>query len=85
MLDELLSTGEVIWSGQKKLGDDDGLVALHIQEYAAETLIVPQDRHHALAAPAGYPGRTVSWRSLVRPSAQRADRIAAPLAMKHCR
>lgn len=43
MLDELLSTGEVIWSGQKKLGDDDGLVALHIQEYAAETLIMPQD------------------------------------------
>lgn len=42
MLDELLSTGEVIWSGQKKLGDDDGLVALHIQEYAAETLRLTQ-------------------------------------------
>jgi ATP-dependent Lhr-like helicase len=65
MLDELLSTGEVIWSGQKKLGDDDGLVALHIQEYAAETLIVPQDstsRHssrlswaHCLMAEPGSP------------------------------
>ncbi|SFE57699.1 ATP dependent helicase, Lhr family [Phytobacter palmae] len=49
MLDELLSTGEVIWSGQKKLGDDDGLVALHIQEYAAETLIVPQADSAALS------------------------------------
>ncbi len=28
---------EVIWSGQKKLGEDDGLVALHLQEYAAES------------------------------------------------
>ncbi|XPE44410.1 hypothetical protein ACNKHV_10390 [Shigella flexneri] len=25
------------WSGQKKLGEDDGLVALHLQEYAAES------------------------------------------------
>lgn len=49
MLDELLSTGEVIWSGQKKLGDDDGLVALHIQEYAAETLSLPQDDTAALS------------------------------------
>ncbi|ENB4451826.1 ATP-dependent helicase [Escherichia albertii] len=40
MLDELLATGAVIWSGQKKLGDDDGLVALHLQEYAAESLTV---------------------------------------------
>ncbi|EFZ0110656.1 ATP-dependent helicase [Shigella dysenteriae] len=37
MLDELLATGAVIWSGQKKLGEDDGLVALHLQEYAAES------------------------------------------------
>ncbi len=36
MLDELLATGVVIWSGQKKLGEDDSLVALHLQEYAAE-------------------------------------------------
>ena len=49
MLDELLSTGEVIWSGQKKLGDDDGLVALHIQEFAAETLSLPQDDATALS------------------------------------
>lgn len=37
MLDELLATGAVIWSGQKKLGEDDGLVALHLHEYAAES------------------------------------------------
>ncbi|XPE68950.1 hypothetical protein ACNKHP_00335 [Shigella boydii] len=37
MLDELLATGAVIWSGQKKLGEDDRLVALHLQEYAAES------------------------------------------------
>ena len=37
MLDELLATGAVIWSGQKRLGEDDGLVALHLQEYAAES------------------------------------------------
>lgn len=30
-------TGAVIWSGQKKLGEDDGLLALHLQEYAAES------------------------------------------------
>lgn len=41
MLDELLATGEVFWSGQKKLGEDDGLVALHLQEFAAETLVLP--------------------------------------------
>ena len=37
MLDELLATGAVIWSGQKKLGEDDGLVALRLREYAAES------------------------------------------------
>ncbi|TLI99340.1 ATP-dependent helicase [Escherichia sp. E4694] len=46
MLDELLATGTVIWSGQKKLGEDDGLVALHLQEYAAESYI-PAENDHA--------------------------------------
>lgn len=41
MLDELLATGVVVWSGQRKLGEDDGLVALHLQEYCAETLTLP--------------------------------------------
>lgn len=41
MLDELLATGEVIWSGQQKRGEDDGLVALHLRDYLAETLSPP--------------------------------------------
>ncbi|POT57494.1 ATP-dependent helicase [Citrobacter amalonaticus] len=49
MLDELLATGEVIWSGQKKRGDDDGLVALHLREYLAETLSPAEDDDTALS------------------------------------
>lgn len=38
MLDELLATGTVLWAGHGRLGDEDGLVSLHLQELAAETL-----------------------------------------------
>ncbi len=38
LLDELLATGTVLWSGHGRIGEDDGLVALHLQELAAETL-----------------------------------------------
>ena len=38
MLDELIATGAVLWSGHGRLGDDDGLVAFHRQEFAAETM-----------------------------------------------
>ncbi|RFB88840.1 ATP-dependent helicase [Rhizobium leguminosarum bv. trifolii] len=38
MLDELIATGAVLWSGHGRLGDDDGLVAFHSQEFASETL-----------------------------------------------
>lgn len=38
MLDELIATGAVLWSGHGQVGEDDGLVALHLQEFAAETL-----------------------------------------------
>ncbi|MEN5039342.1 ATP-dependent helicase [Stenotrophomonas sp. TWI1149] len=38
MLDELLATGAVVWAGHGRLGDEDGLVSLHLQEVAAETL-----------------------------------------------
>lgn len=38
MLDEVLATGAVVWAGHGRLGDDDGLVSLHVQELAAETL-----------------------------------------------
>lgn len=49
MLDELLATGEVIWSGQKKLGDDDGRVVLHLRDYLAETLSPPSGDSEALS------------------------------------
>ena len=39
MLDELLSAGEVIWAGERALGHNDGLVSLHLREFAAETLL----------------------------------------------
>lgn len=48
MLDELLATGEVIWSGQKKMGDDDGRVVLHLRDYLAETLSLPTGDSEAL-------------------------------------
>ena len=38
MLDELLATGTVVWVGHGRVGEDDGLVSLHLQEIAAETL-----------------------------------------------
>lgn len=38
MLDELLATGEVVWTGEQAVAAHDGLVSLHISEFAAETL-----------------------------------------------
>lgn len=48
MLDGLLSSGTVLWSGHGRLGNDDGLVALHLQEFAPETLSMAA---HASDAP----------------------------------
>ena len=39
MLDELLSSGEAFWVGERPLGTGDGLIALHLREFAAETLL----------------------------------------------
>lgn len=41
MLDELIATGEALWSGSGPIGEHDGLVALHLSEFAAETLPTP--------------------------------------------
>ncbi|MDO6405665.1 ATP-dependent helicase [Pantoea phytobeneficialis] len=38
MLDELLSSGEVVWHGQRTAAAAEGMVSLHLSEYAAETL-----------------------------------------------
>ncbi|MCP1204098.1 ATP-dependent helicase [Pantoea sp. B550] len=38
MLDELLASGEVVWCGHRAQGQNDGLISLHLTEFAAETL-----------------------------------------------
>ncbi|KJV34263.1 ATP-dependent helicase [Pantoea sp. SM3] len=38
MLDELLSSGEIIWVGHPSSNLQDGLVSLHLSEFASETL-----------------------------------------------
>ncbi|MFF3569400.1 ATP-dependent helicase [Nocardia jiangxiensis] len=43
MLDELMSTGEVIWSGHGSLTAKDGWIALHTADQAALTLPPPDD------------------------------------------
>ncbi|MFI6869988.1 ATP-dependent helicase [Nocardia sp. NPDC050406] len=43
MLDELLSTGEVIWSGHGSITAKDGWIALHPAEQAPLTLAPPSD------------------------------------------
>ena len=41
LLDGLLATGSVVWAGHGKLGDDDGMVSLHLQALAGESLPPP--------------------------------------------
>lgn len=43
MLDELLASGEVLWSGAGALGGNDGWVALHLADAAPLTLAQPAD------------------------------------------
>ncbi|WP_141718010.1 ATP-dependent helicase [Nocardia altamirensis] len=43
MLDELMATGEVIWSGHGAITAKDGWVALHLADQAAFTLAPPDD------------------------------------------
>lgn len=42
-LDELIAAGEVLWAGHGALGDDDGLVSLHLRDNAGETLPLTDD------------------------------------------
>ncbi|EGD56588.1 ATP-dependent helicase [Gordonia neofelifaecis] len=42
MLDELMASGEVIWSGHGGIGGADGWVALHLADAAALTLRAPE-------------------------------------------
>ena len=41
LLDSLLATGTVVWAGHARLGEDDGLVSLHLQSDAGATLPTP--------------------------------------------
>ncbi|MEV0252055.1 ATP-dependent helicase [Nocardia sp. NPDC050712] len=43
MLDELMATGEVIWSGHGSITSKDGWIALHLAEQAPFTLTPPDD------------------------------------------
>ncbi len=38
LLDSLLASGEIIWAGHEAIGNDDGLVSLHLREVAGQTL-----------------------------------------------
>ncbi|MBF8668360.1 ATP-dependent helicase [Pseudomonas putida] len=51
LLDELIAAGTVLWSGRGRLGETDGLVALHLHEFAAETLRRPADLSPAACMP----------------------------------
>jgi ATP-dependent Lhr-like helicase len=44
MLDELLATGEVTWSGAGSISGSDGWVALHVSDSAPLTLALPINR-----------------------------------------
>ncbi|WP_230492693.1 ATP-dependent helicase [Martelella alba] len=49
MLDELLARDQVIWLGHGPLGDNDGLVSLHLRESAGETRPTTDDPGGGLA------------------------------------
>ncbi|MDH6196844.1 ATP-dependent Lhr-like helicase [Mycobacterium frederiksbergense] len=61
MLDELLASGEVMWSGAGQIGGSDGWVALHLAESAPLTLGAPAeieftDTHRAIMETLGHGG-----------------------------
>lgn len=61
MLDELLASGEVMWSGAGQIGSSDGWVAFHLAETAPLTLPVPAqieftDTHRAIMETLGHGG-----------------------------
>ena len=61
MLDELLASGEVMWSGGGQIGSSDGWVAFHLAETAPLTLPTPveieyTDPHRAIMETLGHGG-----------------------------
>ncbi|KUI19514.1 ATP-dependent helicase [Mycobacterium lehmannii] len=62
MLDELLASGEVTWSGAGQIGGGDGWIAFHAAESAPLTLTAPTeieftDTHRAILDALGSPGQ----------------------------
>jgi len=63
MLDELLTSGEVTWSGGGAIGGSDGWVMFHHADTAAMTLAAPAelditDTHRAILDVLGHPGES---------------------------
>ncbi|MGW0162696.1 ATP-dependent helicase [Mycobacterium sp. NPDC003323] len=61
MLDELLASGEVTWSGAGQIGTGDGWIAFHLSESAPLTLSAPvdidfTDKHRAILESLGHGG-----------------------------
>lgn len=61
MLDELLASGEVTWSGAGQIGSSDGWIAFHLGDSAPMTLAAPieiefTDSHRALMESLGHGG-----------------------------
>ncbi len=55
MLDELMSSGEVLWTGHGALGGDDGWVSLHLADSASLTMPLRNDEVLGGATPGGAP------------------------------
>ena len=69
-LDELTTSGEVVWAGQGDLPGNDGWVALHLADQAPLTLPPPTPVRALRAAP-GRPRRAGARRRVVLPPALR--------------
>ena len=70
-LDELTTSGEVIWAGQGDLPGNDGWVALHLADQAPLTLPPPTPPFEHSRAPPGGARRARTGRGVVLPSALR--------------
>jgi ATP-dependent Lhr-like helicase len=64
MLDEVMSSGEVLWTGHGALGSDDGWISLHLADSAPLTLPVPSP-----ATPDAGPGRGEPLVAVAEPAA----------------
>ena len=83
MLDELLASGEVTWSGAGQIGGGDGWIAFHPADSAPLTLAPPTeieftDTHRAIMA------TLERRRRVLLPPARRRDRHPNDSSNRHC-